>query len=136
MSTLTYAALTSKRKQAEPRDSTAATQPPGITTFLDGLAALVPGEVLALHAFVLAGTTESIETPDGQIAVTIPKENLLSLRVWFVVLVVLSIGIYIIGRFVISRNNCGPCVRSLDGGTNTDGVRRGTSWDEYRGGYA
>ena len=44
MSTLAYAALTTKREQSDPKTSTS-TSPPGLKTYVDALAALVPAEV-------------------------------------------------------------------------------------------
>jgi hypothetical protein len=55
MSTLAYAQLTNKRDAAEPGTST--TTSPGVQSYVDALAALVPAEVLTLHALVISFTT-------------------------------------------------------------------------------
>ena len=57
MSTLAYAQLTNARDQALPGTSTT-TSKPGIQTYMDAFAALVPAEVLTLHALVISYTTE------------------------------------------------------------------------------
>jgi len=57
MSTLAYAQLTNAREAAEPGTSTT-TNKPGMQTYLDAFAALVPAEVLTLHALIISVTTE------------------------------------------------------------------------------
>lgn len=57
MSTLAYAALTAKRQTTSAGESTTSGQP-GMKTYVDVLAALVPAEVLAAHAAVLGFTTK------------------------------------------------------------------------------
>ena len=57
MSTLAYAQLTNAREAAPPGTSTI-TGRPGMQTYLDAFAALVPAEVLTLHALVISVTTE------------------------------------------------------------------------------
>jgi hypothetical protein len=56
MSTLAYAALTTKRCLAVP-GSSSSTQAPGIKTWIDSLASLVPAEVLAVHGALLGVLT-------------------------------------------------------------------------------
>jgi hypothetical protein len=92
MSTLTYAALTTRREEAKPRTSTKSS-PPGVSTFVDVLAGLVPAEVLALHALILSATTK---TTDGQTIIT-EKGTLIGA---FVGLVLLSIGLYVGYRLI------------------------------------
>ncbi len=58
MSTVSYAALTTKREQATPGTSTTG-ESPGVKTYVDAFAALVPAEVLTLHALVISVTTET-----------------------------------------------------------------------------
>lgn len=58
MSTLAYAALTTRREQAVPNTSRKQS-PPGVGTYVDALAALVPAEVLTLHAVILSVTTKT-----------------------------------------------------------------------------
>ena len=57
MSTLAYAALTTRRELAPPGTST--TVSPGLQTYVDALAALIPAEVLTLHGVILSFTTKS-----------------------------------------------------------------------------
>lgn len=57
MSTLAYALLTTSRDNAAPGTSTS-TSPPGVRTYVDALAALVPTEVLTLHAVFVSVTTK------------------------------------------------------------------------------
>lgn len=58
MSTLAYASLTRRREQA-PRGESMRNAPPGVNSYVDALAALVPAEVLSVHALILAVTTET-----------------------------------------------------------------------------
>ena len=60
MSTIVYGALERKREEALPNTSSSQ-QPPGLTAYVDALSALVPAEVLALHAALLPLTTTSVE---------------------------------------------------------------------------
>ena len=66
MSTLSYASLTTKREQANPGTSTTAAAP-GVKTYVDAFAALVPAEVLTLHALIISITTT---TKDQQTKIT------------------------------------------------------------------
>lgn len=92
MSTLAYAQLTTKRDDARPSTSTS-TAPPGVKTYVDALAALVPAEVLTLHALVLSVTTkvESNVTRITEVA---------TLRWAFVGLLVVSVGLYVAPRLL------------------------------------
>lgn len=56
MSTLAFAALTNRREDARPGSSE--TESPGMKTYVDALAALVPAEVLTLHGVILSATTK------------------------------------------------------------------------------
>lgn len=62
MSTIAYAAITEKREEAEPGTSTRKASP-GVGTYIDAIAALVPAEVLTLHAIIISVTTGT----DGKI---------------------------------------------------------------------
>ena len=64
MSTLAYAALTARREEASPGTSTTSGAP-GMRTFVDALAALVPAEVLSVHAAVLSFTTNTAPAQEG-----------------------------------------------------------------------
>jgi hypothetical protein len=58
MSTLVYAQLTNVREGAPPGESTT-TSNPGLGTYVDALAALVPSEVLSLHALIIATLSDT-----------------------------------------------------------------------------
>lgn len=95
MSTLAYGNLTTKREVAEPGTSTDS-KPPGVKTYVDALAALVPAEVLAAHAIVLSFVTETTQDADGQNTATITEPTTLKWAFW--ALIVLSVGLYLISR--------------------------------------
>lgn len=95
MSTLLYGALTTERLRAQPGTSESVA-PPGLGTYVDALAALVPAEVLALHGLVLSVTTATTER-DGLPEVTITEPG--TLRLAFVGLIVLSVALYLVPRF-------------------------------------
>ncbi len=59
MSTLAYAAFTTKREQGAP-NTTTSQSPPGVSTYVDAFAALVPAEVLTLHGLILPVTTKTV----------------------------------------------------------------------------
>ena len=58
MSTLAYASLTARR-EAAPQETSKRESPPGVGSYVDAMAALVPAEVLSLHALILSVTTET-----------------------------------------------------------------------------
>jgi hypothetical protein len=95
MSTLAYAALTTKREQGPP-GTTTSQSPPGVNTYVDALAALVPAEVLMLHGMILTVTTKTV---DAKTEVT--AKSTLS---WaFVCLILLSIILYVVPRVLVTR---------------------------------
>ena len=96
MSTYTYAALTTRREAAVPGTSKKKA-PPGMNTFVDSLAALVPAEVLALHAVILSATTA--KTAEGLTEITAPE----TLSWAFIGLVLLSIGLYVGYRLLAKK---------------------------------
>ena len=91
MSTLAFAAFTNKRDEATPGTSSNE-NPPGVSTFVDALAALVPTEVLTLHALILSVTT----TTAAQVT-TITDPG--TLRAAFAGLIAVSIVLYVVPRF-------------------------------------
>jgi hypothetical protein len=95
MSTLAYAAFTTNRELAAPGTSKS-TSPPGVSTYVDALAALVPAEVLTLHALILSVTTK---TTDGTTQILFP----VPLSRAFYGLVVLSIVLYVVPRLVNAK---------------------------------
>jgi hypothetical protein len=96
MSTLAYAAITSQREGAESGTSTT-TQKPGVKTFVDLLAALVPAEVLAAHAVLVDLTTKTKKLPGGGTGLTIVDPA--TLEVWgFWALLITSALLYLFGH--------------------------------------
>jgi len=95
MSTLAYAAFTTKREQAAPNTSTSQS-PPGVSTYVDAFAALVPAEVLTLHALILPVTTRTVNA-----ATEITHPGTLS---WaFLGLLLLSVVLYVAPRLVAGK---------------------------------
>lgn len=92
MSTLAYAALTRKREEAAPNTSSS-TSSPGVRSYVDVLAALVPAEVLTAHAVVLSFTTTTQKNQVGDMVTTITQAG--TLRWVFVALLLLSVGLYV-----------------------------------------
>jgi hypothetical protein len=86
MSTLAYAQMTTKREEAQPKTSTS-TSPPGVKTYVDALAALVPAEVLTLHGLILSVTTKVEEKVTK---ITAPE----TLSWAFLGLLIVSVGLY------------------------------------------
>lgn len=95
MSSLAYGALTRKREEAEPKKSTDA-EPPGVKTYIDTLAALVPAEVLAAHAVIIDATTTTTKNEAGQDVTTITDPTTLKWVFW--ALIVLSAMLYLFGH--------------------------------------
>jgi hypothetical protein len=89
MSTLLYGALTRKREDAAPNTSTGE-KPPGVNTYVDALAALVPAEVLALHAVIISMATE---TKAGVTTITAGDQ----LIFWFWFLTIGAGALYVVG---------------------------------------
>jgi len=89
MSTFCYAYLTNRRDAMAPGRSTS--NATGIKTYIDAVLALVPAEVLALHAVIVSFTTKV----DNKIT-TITDQATLSYS--FYGLIVLTFIIYIFGR--------------------------------------
>src|SRR5690348_8858480 len=58
MSTLAYATITRMRGEA-PVNTSISTSPPGVQTYIDALAALVPAEVLVIHAVIVQEATDT-----------------------------------------------------------------------------
>lgn len=91
MSTLAFAALTSRREEAPPGTS-GSQSPPGVNSYVDAMAALVPAEVLTVHAVILSVTTE---TSGSTTTIT----DIFTLKLAFIGLVLLSIFLYIFPRW-------------------------------------
>jgi hypothetical protein len=71
MATFAYALRTNQRKGADSATSTT-TEPPANATWVDAVAALVPAEVLAIHAFAISKLTSTAEVGrDGNVVATV-----------------------------------------------------------------
>jgi hypothetical protein len=68
--------------------------PPGVNSYVDALAALVPAEVLTVHALILTVTTETSTDAGTTTTITAPDE----LRVAFYGLLVLSVILYLVPK--------------------------------------
>lgn len=91
MSSVAFGALQTRREKSESGTSKSE-QPPGLNSYIDVLAALVPAEVLAIHALVVAAVTTP--NPDGQPTVT----DAATLRLAFWLLMGLSAALFVLGR--------------------------------------
>jgi hypothetical protein len=87
MSTLAYASLTTSREAAAP--GTSITTSPGVGTYIDAFAALVPAEVLTLHALIISYT---MQTRGHATMIIAGDEPILRFSFWG--LIVLSMILY------------------------------------------
>ncbi len=96
MSTLAYAKLTNVRDDTDPREAADGAKP-GVNKYVDAMAALVPAEVLALHAMLITILTESTEgETDADTIITILEPGTLEWSFWGLVL--LTVILYLLGR--------------------------------------
>jgi hypothetical protein len=93
MSSILYGAMVAKREAAQPNESTDK-EPPGVSSYLDSLAALVPAEVLALHAVILGFCTTKAAGSNGVAEITEPD----TLKWAFWALLILSSLLFLFGR--------------------------------------
>lgn len=107
MSSVAFGALATRREQSDSGTSKSE-QPPGLNTYIDVLAALVPAEVLAIHALIIAAVTKTI--PLGQTQIT----DQTTLRWAFWLLLGLSAVLFITGRRPVPTP---AVVRQQSGGT-------------------
>ncbi len=91
MSSMLYGAISAKR-EAAPAGQSTDTSAPGVGTYIDALAALVPAEVLGLHAIILSFCTK---TNNG--ATEITESSTLKWAFW--VLLVLATLLFAAGRW-------------------------------------
>ena len=91
MSTVAFGALTTRREKSDSGTSKSG-QPPGLNSYIDILAALVPAEVLAIHALIIAAVTTT--NSRGQTQLTQPG----TLRLAFWLLIGLSMALFVLGR--------------------------------------
>jgi hypothetical protein len=105
MSTLSFAMLTNRRDEAAPGTSSDESKP-GVSTYVDAVAALVPAEALTLHAAIIGYTTKIT----GQTtAITEPK--LLAWSFWG--LIVLAAILYIAPRLYSHKTDWWDALRIL-----------------------
>ena len=91
MSTIAYALFTTAREKAK-KNTSRKESPPGVSTYVDALVALVPAEVLTLHGAILSVTTK---TENATTQITAPGT-----LIWaFYGLIALSIVLYVIPRW-------------------------------------
>jgi hypothetical protein len=90
VSTVAFGALTTRREKSDSGTSKS-TQPPGLNSYIDILAALVPAEVLAIHAIIISAVTT---TSRSQTQITQPT----TLRLAFWLLAGLSVVLFVLGR--------------------------------------
>ncbi len=105
MSTLAYATITARREKAPPGTSmtpgavapgapgAATAGGPGIGAWIDAATALVPAEVLAVHAFLIQQVTSTTQDAAGHPVATISSVG--NAQVLFWVLLALSAAIYV-----------------------------------------
>ena len=103
MSTLMYAAVTTKRLQAPSGESTT-TAKPGLSTYVDAMAALVPAEVLAAHAVIISFATSSTGNAGHEIT---KIDNRGALQVSFYALMAISAGLFL-GTRIFSAKSMQP----------------------------
>jgi len=102
MSTLFYATV-SRRTEVHITD--ASTLSEGVSKLVETVAALVPAEILVVHAAILSFTTETVEATADAAAVTTITEPL-SLRIAFFGLLGFSWLLYVAPRlFSLSKDN-------------------------------
>ncbi len=94
MSTFAYASLTNVRDDADPGDAAAAKHEAGLA--IDAMAALVPAEILGLHAVLLSFMTEKASAVDGKVSTIISEPGTLAWSFWG--LIVLTVVLYLFGR--------------------------------------
>jgi hypothetical protein len=88
MSTLAYAALTTRREQSPAGES--------VTRYVDAVAALVPAEVLLVHGLFISLTTTSSQDSNGNPTTTITEPEALWWAFWG--LLALSVFLYVVPR--------------------------------------
>lgn len=100
MSTLLYSALTTKRLAADVGTSTSSGQP-GISTYVDAMAALVPAEVLTAHAVIIGYATTTSTNAHGQKSTAITDPGWLQFA--FYALIAISVIFYVSGRLTSNQ---------------------------------
>lgn len=83
-------------REAAPAGKSTDEKPPGVKTFIDALAVLVPAEVLVAHGAILATATKLTTSPEGKATTAITDPRALQVAFWG--LAVLASFVYIGGR--------------------------------------
>ena len=104
MSTLLYSHLTTQRQEAPEGTSTARAVDgaapeagkPGVSPFVDAMAALIPAEVLAVHAVLISLGTKTEEGADDKAVTTITEPG--GLKALFIALLITSVILYVLGH--------------------------------------
>ena len=105
MSTIAFAQLTNTREAAPPGTSTTPGGSPGLRSYIAALAALIPAEVLTLHALVISVTTKTeqkaIPNTAGktETVTTILPGAMDTLQIAFWGLVALAVVLYAVPRY-------------------------------------
>jgi hypothetical protein len=99
VSTLAYAQV-EKLREAAPAGTSTTTAAPKTRTWLDVVVALVPAEVLAVHAFVISEFTKTSETTDadGEAVTQTVIENESALQWAFWLLIFAAVALYLIQK--------------------------------------
>jgi hypothetical protein len=111
MSSFVYGLITAKRAAA-PAGQSQTTAAPAMRTYVDTLAALVPAEALALYAGIVLPNVTNTVSVHGKAVTVISDPNLLG---WSCAgLLVLSAGLYILGRYKTdSKRNIWDVLRAF-----------------------
>jgi hypothetical protein len=111
MSSFVYGIVTAKRAAA-PAGQSQTSAAPAMSTYVDTLAALIPAEALALYAGIVAPNVTNSVPVHGKTATVISDPKLLG---WSCAgLLVLSSGLYVLGRFKTNaKRNLWDVPRSL-----------------------
>jgi hypothetical protein len=118
MSSVAFGALTTRRESSEIGKSTYE-QPPGLNSYVDTLAALVPAEVLAIHALIVSTVTTSNNR--GQIRIIDPG----TARWAFWLLLGLSAMLFVLGRGGV------PAPAQSGRGRGTVPLRQRWEWQDW-----
>lgn len=89
-------------REGSPEGKSTDEKPPGVKTFIDALAALVPAEVLVAHSVILAKATELTTSADGKATTVIIEPRALEVTFW--ALSVVAALVYVTGRIVGARS--------------------------------
>jgi hypothetical protein len=97
MSSYAYGAMALRREEAH-RNTSKTSEPPGLSTYVDGLAAIVPAEVLALHALAISVLSPPSKKSGENIATIINGADRPFLIFVFIVCIFASMALYALGH--------------------------------------